>query len=114
MFRGWHVLDLDGEAWQKGLVVMCLAMASLGIVECAYLVVGPGHLGFDPMEIGAVARPAVRWIALCKGRNESRCKSGLRLFLRVNKRSDAENSRSFFCLLEVIYASWRDDAHVDS
>jgi hypothetical protein len=47
-------------------------------------------------------------------RNESRCKSGLRLFLRVDKRSDAENSRSFFCLLEVIYASWSDDAHVDS
>lgn len=95
-----HVLDLDGETWQRGLVVMCLAMASLGIVECVYLVVGPGHLGFAPMEIGAVARLAVRWIALFKGRNKSRCKSGLRLFLRVCKRSDAENSNLTFAFLK--------------
>lgn len=52
----WHVVDLDGEAWQRGLVAMCLAMARLGIVECVYLLVGPGHLGFAPMEIGAMAR----------------------------------------------------------
>lgn len=67
----WHVLDLGGEAWQRGWVVMRLAMASFGTVECVYLVVGPGHLEFVPMESGAVARLAVRWIALCKGRNKS-------------------------------------------
>ena len=93
-------MDLDGEAWQRGLVVMCLAMASLGIVECVYLVVGPGDIGFAPMEIGAVARLAVRWIALFKGRNISRSKCGLRLFLRVYRRSDVENRNLTFDFLK--------------
>lgn len=65
------------------------------------LVVGPGHLGFVPMEIGAVARLAVRWIALCEGRNKVTVQEWFeRLFLRVNKRSDAEESNLSFAFLK--------------
>lgn len=60
---------------REGGWLMCLAMASFGIVEYFYLVVGPGHLGFVPVEIGAMARLAVRWIALCNGRNKSQYKN---------------------------------------